>query len=403
MTATRIGRAATLAVGVAAWLVAAWFLYRTSVPGNLHLPHLRVSDFFAPGQTRRAEHFSSVITWIVVAGMLVQLAALVAVARHGRRLAAAFPVGRIGQGTLAAAAAVTIAWAATLPFELLATWWERRYGLVRESYWEVLVGSPSALGGEVAVLTILIVILMALAAALPRLWWVPAAAALTAIVAGVATLQPLLASGTHPIRDPEVAAGVQHLERVEHVTGTKVDVQKVSDQTHAINAFTYGVGPTERVILWDTLFDGRLSAKQILVVAAHELGHVRSRHILKGIAWSGLVALVEFGILAVVTRRWGGLARPAAVPVALVALSVLSLVISPAFNQVSRRYEAEADWRALNATRDPQAAIGLFEKFTASDLAEPNPPTWEYLFFEDHPTVMQRIAMVRAWAARNNR
>jgi hypothetical protein len=31
----------------------------------------------------------------------------------------------------------------------------------------------------------------------------------------------------------------------------------------------------------------------------------------------------------------------------------------------------------------------------------PDPPTWDYLLFEDHPTVLQRIAMARAWQARN--
>ena len=65
----------------------------------------------------------------------------------------------------------------------------------------------------------------------------------------------------------------------EGVAGTKVDVEKVSDQTPLVNAYTFGLWKTERVVLWDTLFDGRLTPKEIVVVAAHELGHVRSRHI----------------------------------------------------------------------------------------------------------------------------
>ena len=95
------------------------------------------------------------------------------------------------------------------------------------------------------------------------------------------------------------------------------------------------------------------------------------------------------------------MARPAAVPLALLTLAALNLVIALPFNEVSRRYEAEADWRALNASRDPQAAIGLFKDFSKSDLAEPNPPVWDYLLFENHPTVLQRIAMVKAWQVRN--
>ena len=113
------------------------------------------------------------------------------------------------------------------------------------------------------------------------------------------------------------------------------------------------------------------------------------------------MALVELLIVAAGTRRRGGLSQPGAVPVALVLLTVVSIGIAPIYNEVSRRYEAEADWRALNATRTPGAAIGVFKEFTTADLAEPNPPTWDYLFLETHPTVMQRIAMAKAWQARS--
>jgi STE24 endopeptidase len=82
---------------------------------------------------------------------------------------------------------------------------------------------------------------------------------------------------------------------------------------------------------------------------------------------------------------------------------LLALAVTPAANVVSRRYEAEADWIALRTTRDPSGARRLFERFATSSLAQPNPPTWVYLMLEDHPTLMQRIAMVRAWAARGSR
>ena len=89
--------------------------------------------------------------------------------------------------------------------------------------------------------------------------------------------------------------------------------------------------------------------------------------------------------------------QPAAVPVALLVLMALSIVIAPAFNEVSRRYEAEADWRALNATRDPASARKLFESFEQTSLEDPSPPLWDYLWLENHPTLMQRIAMTERW------
>ena len=89
---------------------------------------------------------------------------------------------------------------------------------------------------------------------------------------------------------------------------------------------------------------------------AHELGHVRSRHILKGLGWYALFAFPAAFLVARVTRRRGGLRNPANLPLALLVLTVVSLATAPFQNAVSRRYEAEADWRALNATHDPAVA-----------------------------------------------
>ena len=87
--------------------------------------------------------------------------------------------------------------------------------------------------------------------------------------------------------------------------------------------------------------------------------------------------------------------------VSLLVLTVLGLLTAPFQNVVSRRYEAEADWRALNATRDPTSARKLFQSFERTSLEDPSPSLWDYLWLENHPTIAQRIAMVEQWKARN--
>jgi len=82
-------------------------------------------------------------------------------------------------------------------------------------------------------------------------------------------------------------------------------------------------------------------------------------------------------------------------------LLLLQVALTPAQNVVSRHDEAEADWMALRTTRDPASGRSLFQKFTKTSLAQPDPPTWDYLFLETHPTTMQRIAMTRAWQREN--
>ena len=210
------------------------------------------------------------------------------------------------------------------------------------------------------------------------------------------------AAGTHRLDDPQLRADVARLERVEGVMGTPVRVQVVSSLTNQANAFTTGFGPSTHVVLWNTLLDGRFSRGEIDVVIAHELGHVRSRHILKAIGWSALVVLPTLWIVALATRRRGGLADPANLPYAILVLALVALVTAPLQNAVSRRYEAEADWRALNATRDPAAARQLFESFERTSLEQPNPPLLDYLWLENHPTLMQRIVMAQRWRDRHD-
>jgi STE24 endopeptidase len=156
-------------------------------------------------------------------------------------------------------------------------------------------------------------------------------------------------------------------------------------------------------VIWNTLLDGRFTRREIDVVMAHELGHVRSRHIPKSIGWTALVVLPTLWLLDVLTRRRGGVGDPANLPYVFLVLTVLALVFTPLENVVSRRYEAEADWHALNAARDPAAQTQLFQRFATTSLEQPNPPLLDYLWLENHPTLMQRIAMAEQWTVRGGR
>jgi predicted Zn-dependent protease len=73
----------------------------------------------------------------------------------------------------------------------------------------------------------------------------------------------------------------------------------------------------------------------------------------------------------------------------------------PLDNAVSREMEAEADWIALETTRDPAAARALFRGFTREALQDPTPPGWAYQALETHPSIAERIAMATAWERRH--
>ena len=401
MTATRFAKGATIVGLVAAWLAAAWLLTRTTVPGNLHLPHVDAARVFPADVLHRTARYDGLLRWLWVGGTLATLATLAVFAWLGSRLARAWQLGRVGTGVMVGAVTTLGTWAVGLPFGAVGLWWGRRYGLERQGYLSWALQQWPGLLGQVVGLTIALTILMLLAGSFGRRWWL-VAAPFFVVMGGVFLLVlPYVETlGTRPPHDTPTAARLRELAREQGVGGTPLRIEKVSDETSAANAMATGLGPSARVFLWDTFLDGRYSTREIEVVVAHEFGHVAHRHIWKGLAWSLLLTLPVFFVVEVATRRRGGLERPENVPYALLVLALVALVVTPVGNVVSRRYEAEADWSALRATRDPAAAESVFRKFTRYDLVQPNPPLWSYIWIDNHPTVVQRIAMARAFAAR---
>src|SRR5919204_2385652 len=401
MTAIRLAKASTLVLLGAGWVAARWLLWQTSVPGDLHEPRVNAREEFSARGLHRAAHFDGFLRWEWVAATVVELAALVVLARLGPRIARAFRRGRVWAGAMVGVVTTLVLWVVGLPFGFLSLWWSRRYHLDRQGYVSWLLSQWPSLLAQVVGLTIVLTILLLLAGWLRRRWWLVAGALLVAIGTGIVFVLPYLTTlGTRALHRTKLAAEIRELARDEGVGDTPVRIEKVSDRTRVANAEAVGIGPSARVIIWNTFLTGRFTPGEIKVVAAHELGHVAHRHVWKGIAWSALLTIPLFYVVAAATDRRGGMARPEVVPVALLVVAVLNLAVTPFVNAISRRYEAEADWSALKATRDPKDAEGLFEKFASLDLQQPNPPAWSYVWLDNHPTLVQRIAMARAWAAR---
>jgi STE24 endopeptidase len=396
MTPMRMGRAATLAVAVLVWCGAAWLLWRTSVP-SLHLSGFDQHRYFSAHALARARSYSTGqdVLWLLsTAATLIALVVLVwRLPRSIRQIG----LGPIGSAVIAGMVLLVTLWFVSLPFSFADLWWQHHWGLGPFDVAAWLGAQWSTLAPEAVSAMAAIVLLVGLAHRF-RLWWLIAWPVIVAIAVFFAFVSGWLsAASAHPLASPVLRSDVVRLERVEHVSGTPVRVQDVSSWTNQANAFTEGFGPGTRVVVWNTLLDGRFSRGEIDVVLAHELGHVRSRHILKALGWTALLVLPTLWLVALVTRRRGGVGDPANLPLVILTFTVLALLTAPIQNVVSRRYEAEADWRALNATRDPASARQLFESFEQTSLEDPSPPLLDYLWLENHPTLMQRIAMTERW------
>jgi Zn-dependent protease with chaperone function len=388
MTATRIAGAATLVV----WIAAAALLWRTEVPDDLRLPDVEVAEVFPAGHLEEAEDYARAQRLLWIGATLASLGAVALVAlRPPRRRP--LVVLLIALGAL---------WLARLPFGVAAHWWRRRHGISSQGYLDWLVSPWLELLGAVAAAVIALLLAIALERRLGRRWWLAGGPALAALGAAVVLAQPLLwTPRLEPLRDRGLAADISALADELGVDVDRIEVKEASDRTVRANAEVVGLGPTRTVALWDTLLDGRFERGEIRWVAAHELAHVARRHLWKGLAWLALLSVPVAWIVARATQRRGGIGRPAAVPVAVLTVLAVEFALLPFVSTISRRYEAEADWIALETTRDPVAAEGLLRGFSLTGLADPDPPGWSRALLSTHPSLVERIAMARAWASRS--
>jgi STE24 endopeptidase len=394
--------AAAALLAAAAWAWCAHELWRSSVPSGLQLPHVDVHRVFSAQFLSRSASFDRFLQIDSLLATLTLAAVLIAYARRGHTLMRESAAGRIGTGILLGMLGFAFVWLAQVPFSVAAVWWERRHHVSHQGYATALLESFIGLGWRFVFVALALAIVMALAAKLRRWWWLTAAPLFAGLALLSSFVSPYLIPKTHDLHNPALAADARVLAAREGVTGTRVLVQTVSRSVTYPNAEAVGLGATRRVVLWDTLLDGRFTERQVGVVMAHELGHIAHGHLLKRVGWLLLFLLPATALVARVTRRRGGLAQPEAVPLALLVFVVLQVVTLPLWALVSRHDEAEADWAALVATREPATARSLFEGLATSSLGDPNPPAWSYTIFGDHPTIAQRIAMTEAWEARGN-
>ena len=379
------------------WLIAAYLLLKTTVPGDLHLSGLDPHKFFSAAELARTERYERFVRIVVVLGLIAEIVALLVLTRRAPRIARNTGLGPIGAGMIVAMITLAVLWAVDLPFSMALRWWDQRHDLTEGSWFDWLVAPWAQLAGGVAFVMLQVAVVMYFARRSPRNWWLPVTPLFLALaVVFLATFPYLEAGRIHRPQTSQLQADVRTLEKAEGID-TPVDVEKVSDLTTQANAFSVGIGPTERVVVWDTLLDGRFSDDEIRVVLAHEFGHIAHRHLWKGLAWAALFTFpIAFGVARITARR-GGLGDPGLLPYGVLVLVLLNIAITPLTNVVSRRYEGEADWSALNAAKSPDAQKKLMEQFAETSLQQPNPPTWSYIFFDTHPTLMQRIAMAQAW------
>jgi len=234
------------------------------------------------------------------------------------------------------------------------------------------------------------------------LWWLYAWAALTAFSLLMTWAYPKfiapLFNKFSPLEDGEVAERLNALLTRTGFNSKGVFIMDGSRRSAHGNAYFTGFGKNKRIVFFDTLLK-HLTPAQVEAVLAHELGHFKRKHIVKGMALSMLMTLSGFIVLAwLMTQAWFYTALGVSQPSTYMAL-VLFMLVSPAFTFFigpimawwSRKHEFEADEFAAQQSSGTEliaALVGLYKE-NASTLT---PDPWYSAFYDSHPPAAIRIA-----------
>jgi len=248
----------------------------------------------------------------------------------------------------------------------------------------------------------------------PDGWWLAAAAGAALVELALTLLGPVVIlpifMRSHALAPGPLSDDLYALARRAGVRVASVRVLEAGVKTSGQNAFVAGIGPSRRIMLFDTLAerDGgvdRARMGETRAVLAHELGHARRHDVWRLVALGAAGGLVTFGLAAALLSvlpqalAHGGAGDLAALPALGLCLFVCGEPVRTLACAYSRRRERAADGFAV-ALEPGEAFARALEALVAANLAELRPPRAYELLRMTHPAPASRIAAARARDAR---
>lgn len=239
-----------------------------------------------------------------------------------------------------------------------------------------------------------------------ELWWIAGwlvflLFSVVLVFLGPVVILPMF-NKLEPLADPSLAEDLRDLARSAGLGISEVQVMDASKRTRKDNAFFAGLGRTRKVVLFDNILEQ--PAQAVRTVVAHELGHWRRRHLVKGLVLGTVLSFGLFALLRAVSTweaalDWAGvksIADPASLPLVMLVLGAGQLVLGYLRAWHSRALEREADIESLRLTDDGLVFQDMMRRLMTRNLAELAPSRLTYLRL-DHPPPAERMQLAEVW------
>jgi len=236
-------------------------------------------------------------------------------------------------------------------------------------------------------------------------WWIIASVGFLLFQLVLSVIYPLLIAPIFnkftALEDMDLKKSLNLLAEKLSFKTTGIFVMDGSRRSAHSNAYFTGVGKSKRIVLYDTLIS-ILNPSQISGVLAHEIGHYKKHHLLKGLILSFVMITLGFYAVNLLMNYLPlfeafGFTRVSYHGILVIlgfASGPFTFFITPLFTMWSRKHEYEADAFAATNTEygnDLKEGLIIMSKENLSNLT-PHPL---YSFYHySHPTVAERIKAI---------
>lgn len=239
----------------------------------------------------------------------------------------------------------------------------------------------------------------------PLNWWLWGFAVISAVQISLAVLYPVLIAPLfnrfEPVQDELLAKKIRTVMEENGIRLKKILQMNAGIRSRHTNAYFTGLGKTKQVVLYDTLLESH-THQEILAVLAHELGHLKKKHILKQTLIFEASLLIAF-YLSYRMLTWPVLYSsfgfdPRHTYIGLFILGVLwqkaGFFVQPFYMAVSRRFERQADLFSLKILKTPAPLLSALKRLAADNMSNLRPHPLYVRFHYSHPPLLERAALL---------
>lgn len=295
-----------------------------------------------------------------------------------------------------------------LPWSIYSTFWlEEKYGFNRSTPKLFVVDRLKGLVLGAALGAPLLYGILFIYKSTGSWWWLVSFIFMTAFQFTLVWLYPTyiapLFNKFRPLEGDELKTGIENLVTRAGFNAKEVFVMDASKRSSHGNAYFTGFGKNKRVVFFDTLLKD-LATTEILAILAHELGHMKLKHIPKSLIASLVLSFFGFWLMGQLSaQNWfysGHFIRIISPGVLLLlfaqALPTYSFWFGPISSWISRRREFEADAYAAGETKAADLISGLLKLYQQN--ASPVVTDKLYSgFYHSHPPALERIKRLESF------